>query len=117
MKISNFLILATYEKLKNNPNHCSFLGVGACCISSFPHIWNEDYPKENCQFYLALIGHIASEIGLVFIQTAITKVSINKTLYGVNCCQVSNSFNTSYSYHYVFQQIDCSRNVLIILCF
>ena len=34
-----------------------------CCISSFPYVWNETFPKGNAQFCIVVLGTAISGAG------------------------------------------------------
>ena len=59
-------------------------GMGMSCISSFPYLWSEKYPKGDSQFYIALVGQIMSRIGAIVIHADVTKVRIIVTINIVN---------------------------------
>ena len=44
------------------------------CISSFPYLWNETFPKGNAQFFAVVLGAAISGAGYVGIIGGVSKV-------------------------------------------
>ena len=58
------------------------LGGGLCCLSSFPHVWDEEaVPKGDARFYLALFGQAITGIACPFVSSVPTKVSSQNTCF------------------------------------